>query len=184
MRTNVLLNQDRDNIGLGGDPRTYDPAVAGTGWGPEHVDANTQIVEATLGLRYMFGGAPAAAPRARAGRPAGSAPPAAKADADRDHDGILDAVDKCPDQPEDKDGFEDADGCPDPDNDGDGVLDAADKCPDKAEDKDGFQDADGCPDPDNDGDGVLDAADTCPDTPKGVKVDAPVARSPARSRLR
>ena len=48
---------------------------------------------------------------------------------DRDHDGILDNVDKCPNEPEDKDGFEDEDGCPDPDNDKDGILDADDKCP-------------------------------------------------------
>ena len=84
---------------------------------------------------------------------------------DRDHDGILDNVDKCPDQPEDKDGFEDADGCPDPDNDTDGILDAVDKCPNDPEDKDGFEDADGCPDPDNDKDGVLDTADKCPNEP-------------------
>jgi len=84
---------------------------------------------------------------------------------DRDHDGILDNVDKCPDQPEDRDGFEDADGCPDPDNDKDGILDAADKCPNEPEDKDGFEDADGCPDPDNDKDGVLDTADKCPNEP-------------------
>jgi len=32
---------------------------------------------------------------------------------DKDGDGILDDVDKCPDQPETKNGFEDADGCPD-----------------------------------------------------------------------
>ncbi len=32
---------------------------------------------------------------------------------------MIDAVDKCPDQPEDPDGFQDEDGCPDPDNDGD-----------------------------------------------------------------
>lgn len=32
---------------------------------------------------------------------------------DKDADGILDEVDKCPDQPETKNGFEDADGCPD-----------------------------------------------------------------------
>ena len=30
-----------------------------------------------------------------------------------DNDGILDADDKCPDEAEDKDGFEDEDGCPD-----------------------------------------------------------------------
>lgn len=41
---------------------------------------------------------------------------------DRDGDGYDDWVDCCPDLPEDFDGFEDADGCPDCDNDGDGVL--------------------------------------------------------------
>ena len=69
---------------------------------------------------------------------------------DSDGDGIPDDEDKCPNEPEDKDGFQDDDGCPDPDNDGDGIPDAQDKCPNEPEDKDGFQDADGCPDPDND----------------------------------
>ena len=32
---------------------------------------------------------------------------------DKDGDGVLDDVDKCPDQPETKNGFQDADGCPD-----------------------------------------------------------------------
>ncbi len=85
--------------------------------------------------------------------------------ADRDGDGITDDIDKCPNEPEDKDGFQDEDGCPDPDNDKDGILDAADKCPNDPEDKDGFEDEDGCPDPDNDKDGVLDAADKCPNEP-------------------
>ncbi|HEX4423055.1 MAG TPA: OmpA family protein [Kofleriaceae bacterium] len=48
---------------------------------------------------------------------------------DMDGDGILDDVDKCPREPEDKDGFQDADGCPDPDNDNDGIPDVDDKCP-------------------------------------------------------
>src|SRR5262249_60370358 len=48
---------------------------------------------------------------------------------DTDQDGIRDDIDKCPNEPEDKDGFEDADGCPDPDNDQDGILDVNDKCP-------------------------------------------------------
>jgi outer membrane protein OmpA-like peptidoglycan-associated protein len=81
---------------------------------------------------------------------------------DRDHDGIPDSADKCPDQPEDKDGFEDSDGCPDLDNDHDGIPDTADKCPNEAEDFDGFEDQDGCPDPDNDKDGILDVNDKCP----------------------
>ncbi|MBF5042686.1 OmpA family protein [Aggregicoccus sp. 17bor-14] len=110
---------------------------------------------------------------------------------DRDGDGVPDPADKCPDQAEDKDGFQDEDGCPELDNDqdgivdsadkcpdvsgpmqnlgcpivdkdGDGVLDAQDKCPSEPEDKDGFQDEDGCPDLDNDGDGSPDTADKCP----------------------
>ena len=87
---------------------------------------------------------------------------------DIDHDGVPDDLDRCPTEPEDKDGFEDADGCPDPDNDHDGIPDAADKCPDQPEDKDGFQDADGCPDPDNDGDGIPDLRDRCPNEPETI----------------
>jgi outer membrane protein OmpA-like peptidoglycan-associated protein len=84
---------------------------------------------------------------------------------DADGDGILDDVDQCPNEPEDFDGFQDEDGCPDLDNDGDGILDADDGCPNDAEDIDGFQDEDGCPDPDNDGDGILDVDDQCPNEP-------------------
>ncbi|HEX2685894.1 MAG TPA: OmpA family protein [Kofleriaceae bacterium] len=97
-------------------------------------------------------------------------PPPPPGPGDKDGDGILDNVDKCPNDPEDKDGFEDEDGCPDPDNDKDGILDAADKCPNDPEDKDGFEDEDGCPDPDNDKDGILDADDKCPNEP-GVLPD-------------
>ena len=85
---------------------------------------------------------------------------------DRDHDGIIDDVDRCPDVPEDKDGFQDSDGCPDDDNDQDGIPDKLDQCPDQAEDKDGFEDTDGCPDPDNDKDGIADKVDKCPDQPE------------------
>jgi len=85
---------------------------------------------------------------------------------DRDHDGIVDEIDRCPDVAEDKDDFQDADGCPDPDNDQDGIADKVDHCPDEAEDKDGFEDADGCPEGDNDKDGIADKADKCPDDPE------------------
>ena len=67
-------------------------------------------------------------------------------DNDPDKDGIVGDADKCPNEPEDKDGFQDEDGCPDPDNDGDGIPDAVDKCPNEPETKNGFQDDDGCPD--------------------------------------
>ncbi|MEZ4402463.1 MAG: OmpA family protein [Kofleriaceae bacterium] len=66
--------------------------------------------------------------------------------ADRDGDGWADVVDQCPDQPEDHDGFEDKDGCPEIDNDVDYVLDISDKCPTVPETYNGFEDDDGCPD--------------------------------------
>jgi len=81
---------------------------------------------------------------------------------DADNDGIEDDKDQCPELAEDKDGFDDQDGCPDFDNDDDGVPDESDRCPKEKEDEDGFQDDDGCPDPDNDNDGVLDKDDLCP----------------------
>ncbi len=82
---------------------------------------------------------------------------------DLDNDGIKNKLDSCPEQPEDFDGFEDDDGCPEFDNDGDGIVDTKDQCINAPEDFDGFEDNDGCPDPDNDGDGILDIKDKCPD---------------------
>jgi hypothetical protein len=101
-------------------------------------------VRATAGLRWTL-------------------PPAPPVDSDGD--GYLDPDDQCVDQPEDRDGWEDADGCIDPDDDGDGWMDEDDTCPRAAEDRDGFLDRDGCPDEDDDGDGVADAEDRCPRAP-------------------
>lgn len=75
---------------------------------------------------------------------------------DRDGDGIPDDEDACPDDPEDLDGFEDSDGCPDPDNDKDGIPDGEDACPDLP----GPREFDGCPDSDQDD--VPDNVDKCP----------------------
>jgi OmpA-OmpF porin, OOP family len=88
---------------------------------------------------------------------------------DRDGDGYKDDVDKCPDDPEDFDHFQDEDGCPEPDNDRDGILDVDDECPLVPEDHDGDADEDGCPEGtigDRDGDGILDNVDRCPDDPE------------------
>jgi outer membrane protein OmpA-like peptidoglycan-associated protein len=81
---------------------------------------------------------------------------------------MRDSLDKCPDKPEDKDGFKDDDGCPDFDNDGDNIYDSLDQCPDYKEDYDGFEDRDGCPDYDNDRDGVRDSIDRCPVVPEDI----------------
>ncbi|PJA76266.1 hypothetical protein CO151_03300 [bacterium CG_4_9_14_3_um_filter_65_15] len=85
---------------------------------------------------------------------------------DRDGDGIADRKDLCPTEAEDRDGFQDGDGCPDFDNDGDGIPDSYDLAPMEPEDFDGFQDDDGAPDYDNDGDGIPDRDDLCPDEPE------------------
>lgn len=85
---------------------------------------------------------------------------------DTDKDGIIDRDDNCPEIPEDRDGFEDTDGCPDYDNDKDAVADTVDSCRNIPEDRDGFQDADGCPDYDNDKDLVPDSLDKCPMEPE------------------
>ncbi len=102
---------------------------------------------------------------------------------DRDGDGIPDDLDKCPDEPEDKDGFQDDDGCPDPDNDNDGIPDINDKCPNEPEDMDGDHDEDGCPevtDGDRDGDGIPDSRDKCPDVPR----TATASRTRTAARIR
>jgi OmpA-OmpF porin, OOP family len=70
-------------------------------------------------------------------------PPVAAADSD--NDGIPDDVDKCPDQAETVNGYEDDDGCPESDKDNDTFLDGVDSCPDKAETFNGVTDEDGCP---------------------------------------
>jgi len=102
---------------------------------------------------------------------------------DEDHDGLRDdpAIDRCIGLPEDRDGFEDHDGCPE-DNDQDPIPDEEDRCPTVNEDEDGFEDDDGCPDPDNDRDGVLDTADQCPDEAQGDRPDPARNGCPAPDR--
>jgi outer membrane protein OmpA-like peptidoglycan-associated protein len=85
---------------------------------------------------------------------------------DQDNDGMPDTLDQCPQFPEDKDGYQDEDGCPEYDNDGDHIPDSLDKCPDEPEDRDGFEDEEGCPDKDNDNDGIPDSLDRCPGIPE------------------
>ncbi len=65
---------------------------------------------------------------------------------DEDGDGVADVRDVCPAAPEDRDGFEDEDGCPDPDDDGDRIADRDDRCPREPETYNGTEDEDGCPD--------------------------------------
>jgi len=59
---------------------------------------------------------------------------------------VCTSQDQCPLIPEDYDGWQDEDGCPDPDNDGDRILDPVDRCPNEPEVYNGLEDEDGCPD--------------------------------------
>jgi outer membrane protein OmpA-like peptidoglycan-associated protein len=74
---------------------------------------------------------------------------------DRDGDGVVDSLDKCPDVA----GLASLQGCPD--RDGDGIADADDKCPDVP----GLARYQGCPIPDTDKDGINDEVDKCPTVP-------------------
>jgi outer membrane protein OmpA-like peptidoglycan-associated protein len=98
----------------------------------------------TLGAQAP-GPATAAEP-APVSSPPRAGPTAAAAPADSDQDGIVDEEDRCPLSAEDRDGFEDDDGCPELDNDDDGIPDAQDRCPLEAETINGVDDEDGCPD--------------------------------------
>ncbi len=105
------------------------------------LDGATSELEITAGATYRFGVHPA-----RVVVPSAPVRPRITPPGDRDGDTITDDVDQCPTQPEDRDGYQDADGCPDPDNDADGIVDAADRCPLEAETRNGWEDDDGCPD--------------------------------------
>ncbi len=65
---------------------------------------------------------------------------------DLDRDGVGDGQDLCRSLPEDRDGHDDADGCPDPDNDSDGVIDVDDVCPNERAAEGHDVDEDGCTD--------------------------------------
>jgi len=111
--------------------------------GPDAFTALGSPILALLGARYHFPGGLSAGAGVGAGLTEAPGSPAVRAlvtvgyspepkkprlglvprPDDADGDGILDVDDKCPSQPEDKNGFEDADGCPDVPNDKDKLVD-------------------------------------------------------------
>jgi outer membrane protein OmpA-like peptidoglycan-associated protein len=100
-------------------------------------------------------------------------PPHPKKEApDRDHDGIPDAEDACPDTPGVRSDDPKKNGCPAeaPDRDHDGIPDAEDACPDTPGVRSDDPKKNGCP-PDRDNDGIPDAQDACPDTPGSADPD-------------
>jgi OOP family OmpA-OmpF porin len=154
---NAVLNEDSDFTFHAGAGVKY---RAGKHWGlrldakvllpPSSEDTGwTYDFEVTLGAFATFGGR-------------GKATAAPTAPTDDDGDGIVGAADKCPERAEDRDGYQDTDGCPEEDNDADGIPDVNDKCPEKVETKNGIDDEDGCPEEDGDGDGLVGSKDACP----------------------
>ncbi|MBL4635854.1 MAG: hypothetical protein JKY56_18485 [Kofleriaceae bacterium] len=65
---------------------------------------------------------------------------------DSDKDGVPNSADLCPNEPEDYDGYLDADGCPDFDGSDHAILDVEDRCPIVLDCEGGISDFDGCPD--------------------------------------
>lgn len=144
--------------------------LIGVGLPSGSLSASEAPVELSLGARYKLGFGLQLSLLAGAGLSRGYGTPDARAifgiryespprpprvaDADSDGDGIVDRLDRCPNER----GVRELQGCPDADSDGDGVADRLDKCPKQA----GVPANGGCPDVDTDGDGVVDRLDKCP----------------------
>lgn len=97
---------------------------------------------------------------------------------DRDHDGIYDDEDACPDVAGVHSDDRKKNGCPieqeeepppPPDRDKDGIIDSKDACPDDPGPPSDDPQKNGCPDRDKDG--VVDKLDACPDTPGVASAD-------------
>jgi OmpA-OmpF porin, OOP family len=137
------------------------PMVLGAGAGPGFSHGmGTPALRVLLSVAY----APEPAPPP----PPPPPPPRKKKPADRDHDGIPDKYDACPDEPGVASDDPAKNGCPPPppDRDGDGIPDKDDACPDVKGVANGDPRENGCP-PDTDGDGIRDDVDACPNE-KGV----------------
>lgn len=99
--------------------------------------------------------------------------PVADVPRDRDHDGVMDADDMCPDVPGDPNGAVGSRGCPAAprDTDGDGIVDTEDACPDLRGIASRQPMTHGCPDADHDG--IPDPIDACP-TVSGERSELPL----------
>ena len=106
----------------------------------------------------------------------------AKLASDRDHDGIVDDADACPDVPGIATSDPRTNGCPRSDRDHDGIFDDTDACPDVPGIATSDPRTNGCPPPsDRDHDTVLDEEDACPDVP-GLRTTDPKTNGCPRAR--
>ncbi len=101
---------------------------------------------------------------------------------DRDHDGVPDKTDLCPDEHQGSRPDPEQPGCPLRDRDNDDIADKIDQCPDEPAGAKPDPNKLGCPLRDKDGDGVLDADDQCVDEPAGPKPDPKKPGCPLRDR--
>jgi OOP family OmpA-OmpF porin len=132
--------------------------VLGAGAGPGVTKGvGTPALRALLSVAYAPEPAPPPPP------PPPPRPAKPKKPADRDHDGIADKDDACPDEPGVPSDDPAKNGCPPPppDRDGDGIPDKDDACPDVKGVANTDPRENGCP-PDTDGDGIRDDVDACP----------------------
>jgi outer membrane protein OmpA-like peptidoglycan-associated protein/opacity protein-like surface antigen len=141
---------------------------------PEDALAAVVGLSVTLQRRHLEAPPPPPEPEA----PTPQAPPPS----DRDHDGVLDGDDLCPDQAAGDHPDAQRRGCPTPDSDSDGVLDSDDQCPSTHAGAHPDPSRAGCPDGDNDADGVLNHDDQCPSEPRGLSADAARPGCPAPDR--
>lgn len=146
--------------GIVGLRARLDDFVIGAGAGPGFSrGVGTPAVRALLSVAYAPGPVPPPPPP--------PPPVKKKKPADRDHDGIYDKDDACPDEPGVPSEDPTKNGCPiPPDRDGDGIYDKDDACPDVKGVASPIASENGCP-PDTDGDGIRDDVDACPNE-KGV----------------
>jgi len=112
------------------------------------------------------------------------APMGAQAPQDKDHDGIPDAQDACPEEAGIRTGVTATHGCPPPpaaaDLDRDGIADAQDQCPNEPAGGSPDPQRPGCPLRDADQDGVVDSKDQCPNEPAGSSPDPQKPGCPLR----
>jgi len=133
----------------------------GLGAGPGlSAAAGTAAFRGLLSLEYSPELAPPP-PAPQVSPPPPRPPPVTALPSDRDHDGVYDDEDACPDVA----GLHAYDpmtnGCPS-DRDHDGIYDDSDACPDAAGEKTDDPKTNGCPS-DRDKDGIPDTLDACPD---------------------
>jgi OmpA-OmpF porin, OOP family len=99
---------------------------------------------------------------------------------DRDHDGIYDDEDACPDVPGIRTNDPKTNGCPRGDRDNDTIFDDEDACPDVPGIRTNDPKTNGCPRSDRDHDTIFDDEDACPDVP-GIRTSDPKTNGCPRS---